>query len=302
MTTSFLDIPPAQRGTMLIGGAVYHYERGSAKIGHALFLAKGPDTRDWDKIDAGAIDYSSFARAEHDMPGFEDHDGPKTKAACPICNSPVGADALPVGDPRDPAVIRAAQVSIATQDHQAGRSHRLPDVAAVCPVCHPKVMPTDTLGPVPDHEPEEVRLRREAREAEAAALAEQAARDNEAKLRLDPEPETAARIAEQAGETREARIARLEAELDNAKAADISAFDQRVDAAVSSQGEPLGVAAPAEEPWTHERDQENRPVWGIDPWSHERVKILWRIDGADPLHPYGKKKDGSPRKSGRKAT
>lgn len=299
--TSFLDIPPAQRGTMRIGGAIYHYERGSAKIGHALFLAKGPDTRDWAKIDAGAIDYSSFARAEHDMPGFEAHDGPKTQAACPICNSPVGADALPVGDPNNPAVVRAAQVSIATQDHQAGRSHRLPDVAAVCPVCHPKVTPTDTLGPVPDHEPEEVRLRREAREAEAAALAEQAARDNEAKLRLDPEPETAARIAEQVGETREQRIARLERELDNAKAADISAFDQRITQAVGDDAPDLDRYETDNDPFA-ERDEQGRPVWGIDPWTKAPAKILWRIDGADVTHPYGKKKDGSPRRSGREAT
>lgn len=280
--TSYLDIPPHARGTVVIGGTQYHYDRGSAKVGHALHLRVGPDTRDWDKIDAGALDYSAIARQEHDVAGFMEHDGPRIKAACPVCNSPEGTDAVPVKD------VRAAQVSLARQDHQSNRSHRLPDVAAACPICHPTDRaPDSTLGPVPDTLPPEVAERVAAMRAEQLAAEAQAAADNELKAKLPPLTGNAEAIA--AAETREARIARLEAELDAERARDINDYD---DGSSSYAADPQDRRDQAEE----ETDEAGRPVWGVDPFNHERVKIMWNITGADPDHPYGKKADGSPRR------
>ena len=243
MPNTLQDIPVQCRGTVNIGGKIYHYVR-LTRTGN-LALAEGPDPRDWDSIDAGALDYTIIAQQEHDQPGFDGHDGPKIAAACPLCH---GFTA-----PADAATARARLTEKADT----------PDDGQPTP---PAQVDASTQAMLD--------AKRAAREAEAKAAELQARLDQREKADLMSTPQ-------ESGVTGAA---------DPDHNAGVPPTDP--DVVAGATPEVQAEAAPLMDPPTRKEIR-----WGTDPWTGEKVRVGGQ-SGADETAPYGRKKDGTPRRPG----
>jgi hypothetical protein len=319
------DIPLHMRGTLSIGGTDYHYMR-SAKT-NATYLVPGKDKRDWSQIDAGAVSYADMAVAEHNAAAgsFTGHDGPRITAACPICaeGGVAGKDEI--------ATLKAlaGQVDQHGQYNQAALSAR----ARLTDLGHDPdhTAPADLLimPPLTPERQAEVDAANAARQAEADRQAAQALQDQQAKARMQAELEqTMANalaagldIGRRDGEDTQTFQARLR-QATEARHAQTTAQQQPANAqaqAVHASGV-TGAADPTDNAGIPPTDPDviagadpqvladgtahnalgaegGIPEGhGRDPWTQELVKIT-RNPGADQDAPYGRKRDGSPRRS-----
>lgn len=260
MPNSLQDIPVQCRGTVNIGGKDYHYVR-LTRTGN-LAIAPGRDTRDWDAIDAGALDYTIIAQQEHDQPGFDGHDGPKIAAACPLCH---GFTA-----PTDPATARARL----TEQPDPGKAPADMTPAERLEAETEQWKATDTAQF--DAQVNEALLdaKRQARESEARAAELQARLDQQEKAALMSTPQELG-VTGAADPDQNAGIPPTDPDVVAGATPDIQAR-----------------SAPLMDPPTPQQ-----VVWGTDPWTNEKVRV-GRQAGADETAPYGRKKDGTPRRPG----
>jgi len=271
VATSYLDIPPQNRGTLNIGNTEYHFERGGDKVGHALMLVPGPDLRDWDAIDLGALDYSAIARQEHDIPGFTGHDGPKIAKACAVCRN--GTAALPTQDPQ--AALRSLAAQGNTNAQEALRRQGL--------TWQTPTAPAEVTSPPPEHLSAEQEARVEAKRARAEADRLRAMLDQRDKRTLE-----LARINEELNAVTEPTDTGPQV---------TGAADPKDNAGIPPS-DPDVIAGAAPDIQAQSLEAFDRPEHGTDPFTGEQVKIRWAVTGASEAAPYGLKSDGSPRKPG----
>lgn len=323
-----LNIPTHARGTMRIGDTTYHYERSHTG---ALMLVPGPDTRDWQAIDRGVLDYSQIASQEHAMAGdgFTAHDGPRIAAACPICNHPDAA--LAANATRDPDAALRSLAAQGNTEAAAALARR-----GLTPTTPPPAAPPADVTLTPEQQAA-VEARNEARLAEQRAAELQAQLDNIQKQTLPPvDVPTPSGVTGAADPDKNAGIPPTDPDVVAGAAPDVQAqtvaalaasdtvntgplgqalvaaqMRREAEASVRLDGEthtvngppyegdtlvggPDHAAALTEPPNT--TPEGTRPETGIDPWTKQAVPIYWKIPGASPTHPYGAKKDGSPRR------
>ena len=327
------DIPLAQRGTVRFGDKEWHYMR-SDKTGQ-LFIVAGPDPRDWSKIASGALDYAHIAFQEHQawndndaktLSGkqFPGHDGQKAAAACEICaqrenRQPVQEYVVPAEVPAD---VQAQNDQLAAQQAEM-------DAQAARDAAQKALIP-------PSREVRDDQAKQAKMDARQAELDAQEQRLNQLLQKLEGVQVVAAQstgtavtgatepTVEIGGQTM------TQGQFDAARhpltapdpgpvtgAADpqqnagvlptdpdviAGARDDIKQAALDARPDLAPQVAASTPEQVQDPTTGDRPEYGLDPWTKEKVKIFWNIDGADADHPYGKKKDGTPRRPvGRKA-
>jgi hypothetical protein len=303
------DLPVHMRGTVNFGGHDYHYRRSI--LNNQIYPHPGPDTRDWEKIDGGAIDYADVAAMEHSRNpdgGPEVHDGPKIKASCPVCN---GAEAVPTGRNMNSEAARLAALrSLAAQGNKQAQE-------ALAAKGEPTVQGDTLIEPTrtPERQAQidaAAALREQQAEQERIqALADQAAK---AQIKQGVDPSVAAQVTGAADPAFNAGIPPTDPDV----VAGASPEVQEQSMQVLSTGVAPEVQAQVAETLVEQADRTNpaemaaaraelgqptdtAPVTnlpeghGRDPFTGAVVPIT-RNPGADAEAPYGRKKDGSPRK------
>jgi hypothetical protein len=325
------DIPPQARGTVSIGGTDYHYMR-SAKT-NQLYLVRGPDRRDWSQIDAGAVSYADMAVAEHNAAGesFTGHDGPRIAAACPLCaeGGVAGKDEIATLKALATQRDQNGQFNRAALNAQARLAElgHAPDQAPADLLVMPPLTPERQA---------EVDAANAARQAQADQQAAQAMADQQAKARMQAELEQTMANALAAGlditrrdgedtQTFQARL-RQATEARHAQATVqqqpattqaqaehgvTGAADPKDNAGIPPTdpdvvaGADPAVLADANVTITHVATEYPPPPgmdptvpegMGRDPETGDIVKIT-RNPGADQTAPYGRKRDGTPRRA-----
>lgn len=280
------DLAPHLRGTVNFGGHDFHYRR--SVLNGQVYPHPGPDERDWAKIDGGAVDYADIAAMEHQQNpdgGPEVHDGPKIRAACPVCNGTEGA--LPTKD-ADAALLSLAQQGNEKAIERAREKGLLDRKPAgdtlVMPVMTPeRQAAVDKAQADRDAAAEQERIQ---------ALADQAAK---AQIKQGVNPEVAVKEPSQQPYHEAVRQERAVSE----QAAGITgAADPAFNAGIPPTDP--GVVAGAT-PDVQELAADLDATFalpegkGRDPWTGEVVDIT-RNPGADAEAPYGRKKNGEPRR------
>jgi hypothetical protein len=238
-----------------------------------------------------------MAVAEHNAAGgsFTGHDGPRIEAACPLCaeGGVAGKDEV--------ATLRA----LAAQRDQHGQLNRAAINARqrLMELGHDpdQIAPADTLI-MPTITPErqaQIDAANAQREAEAAAAEARALEDQRLKEQLKADMLAEQQVQQQTATAEAQAVQGVTGAADPKDNAGIPPTDPDVVAGADPQVLAQAVAGmgPTSPSVAAEIQAESLPAgMGRDPETGAHVKVT-KNPGADQDAPYGRKKDGSPRRS-----